>query len=63
MHTNDFEAWREALQARFAAVQHAHQQLDAEPDAQIVRWRCATKRVFDLRVDYHRRVNEKIGAL
>ncbi len=63
MSTNDFSLWRESLQARFAVLQNAYQQLDAEADAQIVRWRYAAKRVFDLRVDYHRRVNEKIGAL
>jgi hypothetical protein len=63
MSANDFEAWREALQARFTALQDAYQQLDAEADAQIVRWRYATKSAFDLRVDYHRRFNEKIGTL
>lgn len=45
MSESDFETWREALRARFAALQDAYQPLDAEADAHIARWRYAIKAV------------------
>ncbi len=59
----DKDAILDDLHARFAALKNAFVQWDTEIDVHIQRWRYAEQTVFELRADYFRRFNERIGRL
>ena len=51
------------LQARFVALKGDFVRLDQEVETRIRRWRYAEQSVFELRADYFRRFNERVGQL
>jgi hypothetical protein len=63
MSENPREVLFNELKARFDLLEEQFSQLDTEVDARIVRWHYALDSAFELRADYFRRFNERVGTL